>query len=47
MIENRLDQQYRTKNADLESRIDAQLKQNEATKAKVKETEARTAEINR
>lgn len=46
MIENRVDHQYRAKNADLESRIALTLKQTEDMRVKLQEFDANLTELN-
>lgn len=45
MVENRADHQYRAKNAELESRIEATLKQNEETRAKLQDLDTTRTEL--
>ena len=45
MVENRVDQQYRAKNAELESRIELTLKQTEEMRVKLQDLDANCTEL--
>jgi len=46
MVENRADHQYRAKNAELESRIKATLKQTEEMRVKLQDLDTTRTELN-
>ena len=46
MVENRVDQQYRAKNAELESRIELTLKQTEELRVKLQDLDSTRTELN-